>query len=113
MEACGGEACREVVPHFALTVALVEQQDARTGLTGREIGAFEAGAVASLEIHDARGRRLLCSCAEARHYWREHQQGEKPKRGAAAGHEISLRMIVDWAPTKSGRTCAFQIRPNE
>jgi len=31
VEACGGEARREVVPHFALAVTLVEQQDAWTG----------------------------------------------------------------------------------
>jgi hypothetical protein len=77
MEVCGGEARGEVVPHFALAVALVEQQDARTGFSSREIGAFEAGAVGSFEIYDARGCGLVCSYAEARQYRCEENQDAK------------------------------------
>ena len=65
VEACGGEARREVVPHFALAVTLVEQQDAWTGFSGGEITAFEICAVGRLEIHDAWGRRFLCPCSVA------------------------------------------------
>jgi hypothetical protein len=59
MEACGGEAPGEVVPHFALAVALVEQKDSRTGFGCREIGAFKPGPIGCGEVYDLWRRRFL------------------------------------------------------
>ena len=59
VEAGGSEEFGEVVPDFALAIALVEKKHAGAGLGGGEEGGFEAGAVRRGEIYAARGRRLL------------------------------------------------------
>src|SRR5580700_6307742 len=93
-ESGGGEASGEVVPDFALAVALVEQEDAWTWFTVGEKGAFEAGAVGRFEVHKARRNGISGDCASGQQEWSNQQQGEKPRGNEGAGHETSLRMIV-------------------
>jgi len=59
VDAGGGEFLGEVVPDFALAIALVEEEYAGAGLGDGEEGGFEMGAVGRGEIEDARGGELL------------------------------------------------------
>jgi len=54
VDAGGGEFLGQVVPDFALTITLVEEEQARAGLGGGEEGGFESGAVGRGEVEDAR-----------------------------------------------------------
>ena len=49
-----GELLGQIVPDFALAIALVEQQDARAGLGGKITG-FQFGAVGGGEVDDSLG----------------------------------------------------------
>jgi len=53
VDAGGGEFLGEVVPDFALTIALVEEEKAGAGIGGGEESGFEKGAVGRGEIEDA------------------------------------------------------------
>ena len=59
VNAGGREFLGEVVPNFALAIALVEEEQAGAGLGGGEESGFEVGAVGRSEIEAARGGGLL------------------------------------------------------
>ena len=54
---------------WRLAVALVEQKDAGTAFSGREIRAFEAGTVGRGEVCDPWRRRFLGPGWEAKQKW--------------------------------------------
>ena len=91
VEAGGGKFQGEVVPDFALAIALVEEKHAGAGLGGGEEGGFEVGAVGRGEIDDRRRevagrgwkesvRRGVVGRGRGRASWRREMTGWRVKR---------------------------------
>ena len=79
---------------WRLAVALVEQKDAGTAFSGREIRAFEAGTVGRGEVRDPWRRRFLGPGWEAKQKRHQQHRGEEKGRETAADHRASVLMCT-------------------
>ncbi len=61
VDSSGRQLAGDVVPRSACAVALMEEQDARAGLSRREVGGLKESAIRRFQIDNPSGRRLF-SC---------------------------------------------------